>query len=317
MSKANVIAILTSDFHLCHKTPICRSRKPDWYEVMAEYLGQLNLIQEKYNCPIIFAGDLFDRWNSPPELINFAIEYLPDNMYCIPGQHDLPLHNLEDIEKSAYWTLVAAKKIKHMNRGEVYTIKGKSEICIHPFPFGANLAPLNSETRVSTTIYLLVAHKYIWKKNYSYPGASLKDKVSNFAKILSTYDVAHFGDNHNGFIAEGFKPSYVSFNSGTLIRRKVDEINYSPMVGLLYDNDEVITHTLDTQIDQFDDNLISKLNDVKTDMTEFFMSLESATTDTMDFKEVLDNYLKTNQEKIDKAVRDIIVEALEECYSDE
>ena len=122
MSTAPVIALLVGDIHLSAKAPLCRAKEPDWFEAMARPLMELVDLQKQIGKesdgipPILCAGDVFDRWNSPPELINFALEYLPPQMYSIPGQHDLPNHNYNEIDRSAYWTLVAANKITNVER---------------------------------------------------------------------------------------------------------------------------------------------------------------------------------------------------------
>ena len=53
---------------------------------MAGYLGQLaglaaghgerTTFYNGHPVPVICAGDIFDRWNAPAELINFALAYL-------------------------------------------------------------------------------------------------------------------------------------------------------------------------------------------------------------------------------------------------
>jgi len=90
--KAKVLAILMADIHLSLKAPIWRSAEPDWLDAQARPLKEVKLLQDKYKCPVICAGDIFDRsrktadgWNAPAELINYAIEYLPDDMYAIPA----------------------------------------------------------------------------------------------------------------------------------------------------------------------------------------------------------------------------------------
>ena len=54
---------------------------------MQRSLEQIRDLQKEFDCPVICAGDIFDKWNSPPELINFAYDNLPE-IYAIPGQHD-------------------------------------------------------------------------------------------------------------------------------------------------------------------------------------------------------------------------------------
>ena len=111
MSFGPVAAIAISDLHLTLNTPSCRAEK-DWLEVMSGYFQQVKDYHQQVEgipygnvVPIICAGDVFDRPNPPIELVNWAIRTLP-TMYSVPGQHDLVHHNLSDIKKSAYWTLV-------------------------------------------------------------------------------------------------------------------------------------------------------------------------------------------------------------------
>ena len=115
MKKPHRIAILCSDLHLSLQRPACRA-DDDWMGVQAGYLNQLKQLAVDSNysfgtLPIAFAGDLFDKWNVQPELINFALEHLPDGMICVPGQHDLPNHRLDQVHRSGYGVLVAAGKI--------------------------------------------------------------------------------------------------------------------------------------------------------------------------------------------------------------
>ena len=62
--KEKVIAILTADIHLSHKPPVWRSNEPDWYAAMRRPLYELQDLQQKYECPILAAGDMCNKWNS-------------------------------------------------------------------------------------------------------------------------------------------------------------------------------------------------------------------------------------------------------------
>src|SRR5688572_18895632 len=97
------IAILCADLHLTLRPPLCRADK-NWMLTQRDYLLQIRKLQEPAHLknhleatakiPVICAGDIFDRWNPPPELVNFALRFLPNGMICVPGQHDLPNHNI-------------------------------------------------------------------------------------------------------------------------------------------------------------------------------------------------------------------------------
>ena len=138
-----VIAILCADIHLQHKAPVWRSAEDDWYEAMRRPLKEITDLGYTHNCPIIIAGDIFTKWNSCPELINFALTYLPSGAYCIPGQHDLPNHQIKDIEKSAYQTLIKAGKITDFKQTHLNIAH------INAFPFGTKLTASPSATNTN------------------------------------------------------------------------------------------------------------------------------------------------------------------------
>lgn len=71
------IAILCSDLHFSSVPPVARSSEPSWFDAMKRQIDELKRVQEKHHCPIIVAGDVFDRWRETPELVNFLIDNLP------------------------------------------------------------------------------------------------------------------------------------------------------------------------------------------------------------------------------------------------
>ncbi len=299
-----MIAVLCSDIHLSHKAPISRSNEEDWYAAMKRPLHELHAISEEYQCPIICAGDIFDRWDSPAELINFALDTLPPDMYCIPGQHDLPNHDLNQIERSAYWTLVQAEKITSI--GDKLDL-GNRHGTLHGFAWGREVQPIEQrEGRFN----LAVVHAYIWYKEHGYPGAPEGARVKNWLDRIGGYDAAVFGDNHKGFKAHHI------FNCGTLMRRKIDEYNYKPQVGLLHRDGTISTHYLDCSEDKFIDpndkeqyrDLIS--NDENTE--EFLSQLAGLGGATIDFLEAVKRFLRDDNNKVSPSAKRVILAAMEE-----
>ena len=197
--KPKVIAILCADIHLSHKPPIWRSNEPDWYVAMARPLNEIQELQAKYKCPILCAGDIFDKWNSPAELINWAMIHLPKEMFSIPGQHDFCYHNIEDLHRSAYWTLVEAKKITNIELNKPLEL-ADYKIKLYGFPWGMKLQKCYD--RKIGWKHIALIHKYLWTKDYKYKKALETDNVKKYAKILKTYDVVVVGDNHKSFVME-------------------------------------------------------------------------------------------------------------------
>ena len=303
----SVTAILCSDLHLSHTPPLARSGEPSWYDAMARALGELSGLVEKYNAPVICAGDIFDRWNAPPELINFAIKHLP-NMYAIPGQHDLPHHRLEDIKRSAYWTLVEAEVVGHLgwkiSQG-VDNVDGVYVMNLHAFPWGKEIKPLEEGSKIP---HIAVCHKYVWEGQHKYDGAPNDACLSKFDERLEGYDVAVFGDNHKGFVAR-MKDGCRIFNCGTFMRRKADEIDYKPQVGLLMDNGSIRSHVLDTSKDKIEAIEKTAAND-ELDIAEFVEELSGLGGDSLDFETAVERYIES------KGVRGEVKEMIAKLMED-
>ena len=276
---ASVIAILCNDLHICHEPPMCRSDEPDWYATMRGYFSQLSVLMEQHAVPILCAGDVFDRWQSIPELINFAIEYMP-KMFSIPGQHDLPYHGIGAIKRSAYWSLVAAGVLTNV---EVPVVIDRLKLAVHPFPWNAEPLPIK---RVNGFVNVAVIHRYCWIKEHSYIGA---DEVNHAKALINAYgeaDVLHFGDNHAGFMVR--KQGRTIFNGGTFMRRTVSEADYRPRVGLLKSDGTVELHYLDVSADVL--SYVTRSSGVEiddVDVTDFVRSLKLTEQDSIDFLSLL------------------------------
>lgn len=305
MPKKNVIAIFCADIHLSHNAPRFRQDEANWYEAMLRPLEELKKLQHLYECPIICAGDIFDKWNPPAELINFAIKNLPKEMYCIPGQHDLPYHNMSDIERTSYWTLVEANAINHI---DVITNPKDSNLLLYPFPWGRVLKPLKNKIGNSDAIHIAVCHKYIWIKGKSYPTANKDFLLSKIHKRLHGFDYAVFGDNHKAFIKfMSLAPDVV--NCGSLMRRASDD--EPPCVWTLHEKGSVKRYDLNTDGEIYcldndedgsnspDDKEIQKL----IDGIEGFQKL------TKDFRNSVNIWMQEND--IPNEIKKVVKQALD------
>lgn len=312
-NKAEVLAICLADIHLELKPPVWRSAEPDWLEAQARPLNEVRCLQQQHNCPVVVAGDIFNRnkkvadgWNVSPELINYAIEHLPDNMYAIPGQHDLPDHQYDDIQRSAYWTLVKAGKIKDLKPNEVETINKHLVVAAFPPGYEIGTSWIKDRHLNKDDIFVAVVHDYVWVTGCSYPDAPVDKGLSRKTKQLEDYDVVIYGDNHKGFLAKN--ASVEVFNCGTLMRRKSDEIDYKPQVGLLLSNGLIVPHYLDISEDKYitvaEDQVQATL-----DMGDFFDGLEKLGKTSLDFVEAMREFLHSG--KTSNEAAQIIFNAME------
>jgi hypothetical protein len=304
-----IVAILASDLHLSQKPPLIRA--DDWYVVQKRYLRQLYEATPSWEVPILVAGDIFDKWNAPPELISFAIDNLPE-IYAVPGQHDLPNHNLEDIGKSAFWTLVKTGKIHYLKPEvpEVYRFpftpnKGLS---IHGFPFGSKLTNLTKT--LPGFLHVAVIHSYCWKGNNRLPNAVGKQHVNYFRNKLKGFHAAVVGDNHRGFLsATGELP--IIYNSGGFIRRKSDEIEYQPRIGLLHSSGRITQKRLATSKDVFN-SIETKffMGGETEEANEFINELKSLGDHEVNFSEKIKQFLAAD-ETICEETKRLVLQSLE------
>jgi DNA repair exonuclease SbcCD nuclease subunit len=240
----------------------------------------------EYQVPIFAAGDIFHRYNPPAELINFALKELPDNIYAIPGQHDLPFHNIQDIHKSAYWTLVEAGKIHNVS--PEYPVRIELPVAVirlQGFPFGVPITPHQSYDLPAIDVAII--HEYCWQNTAAYPGAPESTHAKEHRKNAQNYDILVFGDNH--IPHEDFSSKQAVFNCGGFYRRTVDEIEYRPSVGILYSDKTIKREYIPVQKDIFVARQESPVLD--SNIADFVRYLSNTTTNPLDVEEVIRNYV--------------------------
>lgn len=313
MSKPRKVAILTADWHLWSKPPVARSNEPDWLLTQNRYLHQIQKLSSNYfqstwneNIPVIMAGDVFDKYNPSPEVLNIALSYMP-KVYAVPGNHDLPNHRLDDVEKSGFWTLVKAGKVIPIFDNEGFPVE-IGNLRLHAFPYGTPIRPLEDPHDLYQEI--AVCHEFVYTDKTGYPNAPIEQHLNNFRKRARGYDVVVVGDNHVPFMATKHRP--IVINCGSLTRRTIDQKDYKPRVWWLYSDNTVEPHYLDTSKDapMVD---VRDYSDVKIDgvrLKKFMEELKTRQVATIGFEETLKRYLR--EHKVEEAVKNYILAAIEE-----
>jgi hypothetical protein len=269
-------------------------------------LRQVQEIGEHYgieDLPILCAGDIFDKWNSPPELINFAMKHLPRPMYAIPGQHDLPYHDWGNVHKSAYWTLVESGTIVDVTG----TTEEVSEFDVKGFSWGDHISPPSGKN-VKGILNVALIHQYVWKKGASYPNAPKENHLNRMVKQAKGWDVVIIGDNHQHWIDDN-KDQPIFWNCGGFMRRKSDEKHYRPRVGLILQSGKMMSVELDISQDKFDAHSEEPAMNVPG-LEEFLDELSELQTHTLDFVETMAHTM--DMKRTSPEVRRIVTEAMEE-----
>lgn len=233
---------LTSDLHLSNSPPGGRKcTRAGWYEAMAGVLGQ---VRKAFAGPWAVAGDIFDVWNSAPELISFAITHLPKTVFAVPGQHDLPNHRYEDRHRSGYGVLVAANRIVdlHANR---YCELLTDGIGLEGYPWGRS--PDDKGYLGDVDCWVAVGHHLCWQHGAGFPGAPADSHADALAKRMPGFALRVFGDNHQPF----HRPDIGVLNCGAPMRRTRADIAREPCVWLLHDTGFVERVAIDDPADWY------------------------------------------------------------------
>lgn len=300
-----VLGIFCSDLHFQLSVPPWRSNEPDWMEAQARPIREIAQLQEKHNCDIFCSGDITEKWNSSPELINWIMEHLP-YMHAIPGQHDLPNHNIKEKHRSAYRTLARASIINDLKEPRSFA---NGKLRVWPFPFGTEIKPL-PHIKEDRRLDVALCHEYNWVPGHSYENAPPEQDMNNRKrwKRFVGYNAVFCGDNHNAFTMVNGKTRFI--NCGTTIRRLSSERDYHPCVWLLYEDGFIDPHNLDIIKDKHlkiaEDQYIEER--MRLDLSSFIKELNHLGFSGLDFESALTEYCRRHS--IPAEVYQIIVEAI-------
>ena len=284
------IAIVCSDLHIRDTVPPARAAEPDWYAAMARPIEELREEQARHavDSPIFLAGDIFHKPNASVQLVNWFIGLRLPNVYAIPGQHDLPYHSLEDIRKSAYWTLVEAGAITHIT--EPMFIEGNKPVdgrywVVHPFPWGIPVEFPEGYGEDPDVKHLALVHHYLHMGGGTqHPAALPEDHVDAWHDKLDGFAVAVFGDNHCPFTTQAGSCTVV--NNGGMMLVNSNDRNGSPGYSLLYSDGTVERRTFDTSQDKWVEDSISEAVEDGSELGhQLIESLTALSTATIDYRE--------------------------------
>lgn len=241
-------------------------------------------------------------------------------VYAVPGQHDLPHHRYQDIQRSAYWTLVEAGRVVDLPPGEE-VMAGPDLSCgliLHGFPWGAKLQPCDPVKRkpleVGRVLHLAVVHAYVWRDGHCHPGVTAETHYLTRLKELQGFHAVLFGDNHRPFLFNTRLDDVFGiptlYNHGTFIRRRSDEQHLQPQVGILMSDGTVEVHRLDGSRDRFADREVpAELAAVGVDTEELVEMMRELGDRVATFQETLRHYL--DRFSVDRATEAVILSWLE------
>jgi len=225
-------AILTADWHIWDKQPLCRT--DDFWVAQVKKMNEVSKLQKEHGCPVFHSGDLTEGWKISPFLLDTLYKHLPNQFHTVLGNHDLKNHSLESLPQTGINVLESVGKIKILSG---LHWEQKDEYEYHLIPIKERL--------------LLISHEMVWQGEK--PWFDCADP--NISKMFSKYpkaDIILTGHNHTTFT--DYYNGKVAINPGSLTRHKADQVNHKPCIFLYYAD----TNTIKAHYLKIEENVISR-----------------------------------------------------------
>ena len=219
--------ILTADWHLRLDTPICRT--DDYLDSVEKKL----LFIKKMKMNILHAGDLFHHWKPSPELLVWTMRHIPENILLVAGNHDLPQHNAELIDKCGVGVLYESRKIELTRMCDLFQ-NNSEDVIISASWWNDDLPEISKHFTDYKCVKIALLHKMTWHKDLPYPGCDA-DSAKKLMRKLKNFDLIVTGDNHKTFVVE--KDGQILVNPGSLTRMTSEQSEHRPCV-FVYDTEK-------------------------------------------------------------------------------
>ena len=287
--------ILTADWHIRATMPRCR-KDENWMETQRKILSQIRKISSDKKVPIIVVGDIFhSNTDTSFECIQIVQEI--GELYVLAGNHDLPYHNSENLNKSAIGVL--------LNSNDVHLIKDYFEKLHYEYNENYDYSAKNFDEEDNKFAEYVFKHTLtLPEKNSMIESETPETLVKKFPKAKWIFT----GDYHKAFDVK--IDSCHVINPGCIIRQVSDFKNYQ--CGVYYidtEKEEVEFIPIIDDKEMVDDSYITIQNEREERIDNFVSKLKESKSLTLNFVENVESAILEN--KINNKLKDMIYELME------
>lgn len=278
-------AILTADWHIREDTPCCR--KDDYEQAQWDKIEFIKELAEEHKCPIFNSGDLLHRWKASPRLLFETLKRIPNEHYCIAGNHDLPQHNFELINRSGLGVLYECGWLPFVCENTTTKLDG---IQLHYFPWNIPFKPAPEDG----WIHVAIVHHMVYQgRRKPWPGCT-SPSGKGLVSQLEGYDLIVSGDNHQAFTEKHGHTLLV--NPGSMMRMTAAQIDHKPRVYLWYADENIVEPVyLPINEDAVVISHIEKALDVDARMDAFVAQLKDDFELTLSFEKNVEIFMQQNE----------------------
>ena len=286
--------IITADWHLRATAPRCRTDE-DWIKTQKDTLRQIADYAIRYEAKVCVVGDVFHtNTDASFEVINMVQdmakrlkEFGLDGLYILAGNHDLPYHNSENINKSAIGLLLNSENIHKIEE------------------LGDNISAPNFDEEVKDK-EIVFRHILVIPDNERNPMIDCKSPQDLLDETPSAKYI-FTGDYHHNFVYQKDK-RYV-INSGCTLRQVSDMKDYKCVVYLIdTDTGLVESEPLFDKNDIIDDSYILKDKEREERIESFVDKLADTNVISLDFVENVQKLMVKNKfsDKLKNTINELL-----------
>lgn len=293
--------ICTADWHIRATRPRCRIDN-DWQETQRMALAKVMKVAIDKKSPVLVVGDIFHSNSDTSFECIQLVQQMADKLgglYILAGNHDLPYHSSENLDKSAIGVLLNSNNV-HLIKDYLTKWNLEQE---YPYIISAGNFDEKDDERAEIVFKHVLTIPSEDKPDFvgCETPESLLEKFPN-AKWIFT------GDYHHNFHYE--KKGRHVVNSGCLLRQASDMKNYQCGVYFV-DTDENIVEfipIIDNE-DLIDDSYILQENERNERIESFVDKLKKTKGVSLDFIDNVQNEMKRN--KFESELVQVVDELLE------
>lgn len=215
--------LLTADWHIRGDRPRCRVDE-DWIGSQRQDIAAVRKVADVNNVDEVWIlGDLFHQPRCATEAVVMVLDELKKfkvPVYVLPGNHDLPFHDYENLDRCSLGILLKSFPELHtLDEGDGYDSRG--------FTLVANPFGMDPESPICD---VWATHRLVFKDDKSRP---MKDLGQTAQELLdaapSVGAMIVTGDYHHGYVHTGPDNRRV-VTPGCLNIQVADMADYRPRV---------------------------------------------------------------------------------------
>lgn len=286
--------ICSADWHIRATRPRCRIDE-DWIQTQRQALAQIVKISKEKKAPVMVVGDLFHSNSDVSFECIQMVQQMADELgelYILAGNHDLPYHSSENIEKSAIGVL--------LNSSRIFNIK--------TFTDSEKISASNFDEDDDLNAEIVFKHTLVFPDAKSIPpncdGTTAKELLEEFPNAEWIFT----GDYHHNFHYE--KNGRHVVNSGCLLRQASDFKDYQCGVYFVDTDKNIVEFIPIIDSEQLiDDSYILQENEREERIDNFVQKLKDTESVSLDFLANVENALQNNN--LDSELKKVVEELLE------